>query len=94
MPGGTPVLTSPTRRGSRYAASVADPSQVSGQERTGFHVGLPPGRYILVPEPGDPFPNASEQEVVVMTGVMNQILDPKEGDLSHHWVLGMGVYFR
>jgi len=29
-----------------------------------------------------------------VTGVMNQILDPKEGDLAHHWVIGMGVYFR
>ena len=63
-------------------------------ENRRFYVGLPPGRYTLVPEPGDPFPSASEQEVVVMTGVMNQIFDPKEGDLARHWVLGMGVYFR
>jgi hypothetical protein len=38
-----------------------------------FRVGLRPGRYILVPESGDPFPNASEQEVVVMAGVYTQV---------------------
>ena len=28
-----------------------------------------------------------------MTGLVNQILDPNEGDLGHHFVLGVGVYF-
>jgi len=29
-----------------------------------------------------------------VTGLVNRILDPDEGDLNHHFVLGGGVYFR
>lgn len=33
-----------------------------------FRVGLEPGDYRLVPEPGDPFPTAGEQDVTVRAG--------------------------
>lgn len=36
-------------------------------------MGLRPGRYMLVPESGDPFPRASEQEVVVAVGVYTEV---------------------
>jgi hypothetical protein len=36
-------------------------------------VGLRPGRYMLVPESGDSFPRASEQEVVVAVGVYTEV---------------------
>ena len=39
-----------------------------------FTVGLRPGTYVLVPEDGDPFPAASEQEVDVIAGVYTQVM--------------------
>ena len=38
-----------------------------------FVVGLRPGLYLLVPESGDPFPVASEQEVEVVANVYTQV---------------------
>ncbi len=38
-----------------------------------FRVGLRPGRYVLDPESGSPFPTASEQEVVVEDGVYAEV---------------------
>jgi hypothetical protein len=38
-----------------------------------FRVGLRPGAYVLVPESGDPFPTASEQEVTVEEGVYAEV---------------------
>ncbi len=38
-----------------------------------FRVGLVPGTYRLVPESGDPFPVASEQDVEVESGAFTQI---------------------
>ncbi len=38
-----------------------------------FRVGLEPGDYTLVPEPGDPFPVASEQDVTVAPGVWIEV---------------------
>ncbi len=39
-----------------------------------FRVGLRPGRYVLDPESGDPFPTASEQEVDVEDGVYAEVI--------------------
>jgi len=39
-----------------------------------FRVGLAPGRYILDPEGGDPFPSASVQEVEVVAGVYTEVV--------------------
>ena len=39
-----------------------------------FRVGLRPGHYVLVPESGDPFPVASEQEVDVAAGVYSEVV--------------------
>jgi hypothetical protein len=38
-----------------------------------FRVGLRPGRYLLRPEPGDPFPTAADQEVEVVEGVFTGV---------------------
>lgn len=39
-----------------------------------FRVGLAPGAYRLVPESGDPFPVASDQEVEVRAGAFTQVV--------------------
>ncbi|NNK47548.1 MAG: carboxypeptidase regulatory-like domain-containing protein [Gemmatimonadetes bacterium] len=39
-----------------------------------FRVGLIPGRYVLDPEEGDPFPIASEQEVAVGDGAYTEVI--------------------
>ena len=39
-----------------------------------FRVGLRPGHYVLVPESGDPFPIASEQEVDVALRVYAEVV--------------------
>lgn len=39
-----------------------------------FRVGLRPGRYVLAPESGSPFPVASEQEVEVAEGLYTEVL--------------------
>ena len=39
-----------------------------------FRLGLRPGRYVLDPESGSPFPTASEQEVVVEDGVYAEVI--------------------
>lgn len=39
-----------------------------------FRVGLPPGTYLLIPESGNPFPVASEEEVVVVAGVYTEVI--------------------
>lgn len=38
-----------------------------------FRVGLPPGTYLLVPEAGDPFPVATDEEVEVAAGVYTEV---------------------
>lgn len=38
-----------------------------------FRVGLPPGVYRLLPESGDPFPVAREEEVEVAAGVYTEV---------------------
>ena len=38
-----------------------------------FKITLPPGTYILHPEPGKPFPHASDQSVVVRAGQFTQL---------------------
>ena len=48
-------------------------TSVESGEDGRFRVGLRPGRYMLVPESGDPFPRASEQEVVVAVGVYTEV---------------------
>ena len=39
-----------------------------------FRVGLRPGPYVLDPDDGNPFPTASEVNVVVMEGVYTEVL--------------------
>jgi hypothetical protein len=39
-----------------------------------FRVGLRPGSYVLDPEPGDPFPSSTEQEVEVEAGVYTEVV--------------------
>lgn len=39
-----------------------------------FRVGLRPGTYRLVPESGDPFPTAPEQDAVVMEGSYTDVV--------------------
>ena len=39
-----------------------------------FRVGLRPGRYVLDPERGNPFPAASEQEVDVVSGAYTEVV--------------------
>ncbi|MDH3269690.1 MAG: hypothetical protein OEN56_00065 [Gemmatimonadota bacterium] len=38
-----------------------------------FKVGLKPGSYTLVPEPGDPFPIAQDLDVEVVAGVYTEV---------------------
>jgi hypothetical protein len=48
-------------------------TSVQSGEDGRFRVGLRAGSYVLVPESGDPFPSASEQEVVVAVGVFTEV---------------------
>ena len=38
-----------------------------------FRVGLPPGRYVLHPESGNPFPVAGEVDVEVQRGIYTEV---------------------
>ena len=38
-----------------------------------FRVGLPPGLYLLVPESGNPFPVAAEEEVEVVPEIYTEV---------------------
>ena len=49
-------------------------ARVRTDEEGRFRVGLVPGRYRLVPESGDPFPVASEQDVDVAAGVFTEVI--------------------
>ena len=48
-------------------------TQVVSGEDGRFRIGLFPGFYTLHPESGDPFPRASDQEVVVLDGVYTEV---------------------
>ena len=49
-------------------------TRVRSGEDGRFRVGLRPGRYVLEPESGSPFPTASEQEVDVEDGVYAEVI--------------------
>ena len=49
-------------------------TRIQSGEDGRFHVGLRPGRYVLDPESGNPFPTASEQEVDVEDGVYTEVI--------------------
>lgn len=48
-------------------------ARIRTDEEGRFRVGLVAGRYILVPESGDPFPVASALDVVVMAGSYTEV---------------------
>ena len=49
-------------------------ARIRSDERGRFRVGLRPGDYVLQPEPGDPFPTASDQEVTVVIDVFTEVV--------------------
>ncbi len=55
-------------------ASGESVTRIRSGEDGRFRVGLVPGRYVLNPESGDPFPIASEQEVAVGDGAYTEVI--------------------
>lgn len=54
-------------------ASGGSVTRIRSGEDGRFRIGLSPGRYILDPESGDPFPVAGELEVLVDRGVYAEV---------------------
>ena len=49
-------------------------TRVRSEEDGHFRIGLRPGRYVLDPQSGDPFPVATEQEATVVEGIYTEVV--------------------
>ena len=57
----------------KHASGGGLVAQIASDETGSFHVGLPPGAYVLEPVNGDPMPTASPQEFVIESGRTTQV---------------------